>query len=339
MEQAALEALHNENFVNGESVYKFEEEFAKYVGTKYAVAVNSGTSALQLSLIAIGISKNSKVVTSTNSFISSANCILMVSAKPILCDVRQEDGNIDITKCKESSEAIIPVHIYGNPCNFDEIRAYSEENNIPIIEDACQAHGATCDGKKVGTLGKTGCFSFYPTKNMTVCGDGGMVTTDDEGIANSIKSLRDNGRKSRSEHDKLGSTMRLNTVNAAIGRVQLKHLDDNNKRRRKIAEIYANNLSQNCLLKENQKGVSVFHQIVIKHKERDRIIKHLTDSEIGSTIHYPIPIHKQSIYSNFGFVLPEAEKFSNEVLSLPSYPLLKDEEVKTIAEKINEVIL
>lgn len=338
MEEAALQVFRNEKFVMGESVYKFEEEFAKYIGTKYAISVNSGNSALELSLIALGISNNSKVITSTNSFIASANCILSVGARPILCDINPEDGNIDLSNAIEKADALIPVHIYGNPCDFDSIRSFSEKHKIPIIEDACQAHGATYNKKKVGGLGETGCFSFYPTKNMTVCGDGGMVVTNNEQIANEIRSLRDNGRKSRIEHDKLGFTMRLNTVSAAIGRIQLKHLDEQNNRRRKIAEIYRDGLSQNLLLKENPKGLSVYHQIVIRHKDRDRIMKHLSDCEIGSLIHYPIPIHRQPLYSNFGFELPKSEEFSKEVLSLPSFPSLQDDQVKTVVEKINKVI-
>ena len=221
MEEAAIHALRNESFVGGESVSKFEEEFARYTGTKYAVSVNSGNSALQISLMALGIGHKSKVITPTNSFIASANCIRMTNAEPILTDIDMKDGGIDLANNNDVVNAIIPVHIYGNPCNFDSVKLFSEEQNIPIIEDACQAHGAEYKGKKVGSLGDVGCFSFYPTKNMTVGGDGGMTTTDNEEIALKIKSIRDNGRKTKNEFDKLGFTMRLNTVNAAIGRIQL----------------------------------------------------------------------------------------------------------------------
>ena len=338
MEDAALEASHNEKFVLGESVFKFEEEFAKYIGVKHAVSVNSGNSALQLSLMALEISKNHNVVTSTNSFIASANCILSVGANPILCDIKQTDGNLDVSTIKRKIDALIPVHIYGNPCDFEEIIEISEHTKAPIIEDACQAHGAEYEGKKVGSIGKVGCFSFYPTKNMTVCGDGGMVTTNDEEIANKIKSLRDNGRKSQYEHDKLGFTMRLNTINAAIGRVQLRNLEMVNKRRREIAGIYRKRIVENCLLQENPKGKSVFHQIVICHNNRDKIIKHLDANKIGTAIHYPTPIHKQPLYSNYNYCLPVSEKFANKILSLPSYPGLKDDEIKFVAEKVSDVL-
>ena len=338
MEEAAIHALRNESFVGGESVSKFEEEFARYTGTKYAVSVNSGNSALQLSLMALDIGNKSKVITPTNSFIASANCIRMTNAEPILTDIDMKDGGIDLTNNNDVVNAIIPVHIYGNPCNFDSVKLFSEEQNIPIIEDACQAHGAEYKGKKVGSLGDVGCFSFYPTKNMTVGGDGGMTTTDNEEIALKIKSIRDNGRKTKNEFDKLGFTMRLNTVNAAIGRVQLRHLDEKTARRREIATIYRKNLAHDCILPENKDGKSVYHQIVIKHEKRDDIRKELTDNEIGSAIYYETPIHKQPIYEEFGYRLPNSERFSKEIMSLPSYPQLTDEQALEICECVNRVI-
>ncbi len=338
MKDAVNTVLENEKFILGESVFKFEEEFAKYIGTKYAVAVNSGNSALQLSLIALGLGKNSKIITSTNSFIASANCILMVGGIPILTDINSGDGNIDISNVSEKSDGIIPVHIYGNPCDFESIKAKSEEEKIPIIEDACQAHGAEYNNKKVGSLGDVGCFSFYPTKNMTVGGDGGMVTTNNEDVAKTIISLRDNGRQTQSEHDKLGYTMRLNTINAAIGRVQLKQLDHMNSKRREIAQIYKKNIGEENFLIENSNGVSVYHQIVLKHEKRDKIIEYLKKNEIGYAIHYSIPIHKQPLYLSYGFNLQKSEKFSSQILSLPSYPSLPHENIKIICEKINDII-
>ena len=339
MENAAIYALKNEKSVMGESVAKFEEEFARYIGTKYAISVNSGNAALHLSLISLNIEKGSKVITSTNSFIASANCILMTGAKPILCDINYDDGNMDIKSTNEKPDAIIPVHIYGNPCDLDSIKEVSETHKAPIIEDACQAHGAIYDQKKVGSIGNVGCFSFYPTKNMSVCGDGGMVTTNNEEIKNKIESLRDNGRTTRTEYDKLGFTMRLNTVSAAIGRIQLHTLDEKNKRRRELASMYKKFLGDDYMLNENTKGTSVYHQIIIKHKKRDEILSHLSKNNIGAAIHYPIPIHKQSLYENLGCSLPISEKFSNEVLSLPSFPQLKDDDVKIICEKINEILV
>ena len=338
MEEAAIHALRNESFVGGESVSKFEEEFARYTGTKYAASVSSGNGALQISLMALGIGESHKVITPTNSFIASANCIRMTNAKPILTDIKTNDGGIDLSNNENIVNAIIPVHIYGNPCDFDSVKSFAEEQKIPIIEDACQAHGAEYKGKKVGSLGDVGCFSFYPTKNMTVGGDGGMTTTDDEAIVSKIKSIRDNGRKTKNEFDKLGFTMRLNTVNAAIGRVQLKHLDEKTARRREIVSIYRKNLVQDCILPENKDGKSVYHQIVIKHEKRDEIRKELADNEIGSAIYYETPIHKQPIYQEFGYKLPNSEKFSKEIISLPSYPQLTDDQALEICEHVNKII-
>ena len=338
MEEAAIHALRNESFVGGESVSKFEEEFAQYTGTKYAASVSSGNGALQISLMALGIGESHKVITPTNSFIASANCIRMTNAKPILTDIDTNDGGIDLSNNKNKVNAVIPVHIYGNPCNFDSVKSFAEEQKIPIIEDACQAHGAVYKNRKVGSLSDVGCFSFYPTKNMTVGGDGGMTTTNNEEIAQKISSIRDNGRKTKNEFDKLGFTMRLNTVNAAIGRIQLKHLDEKNSRRREIVSIYKKNLVEDCILPENENGKSVYHQIVIRHSKRNEIRKGLADNDIGSAIYYETPIHLQPIYQEYGYKLPNSEKFSKEVMSLPSYPLLTDEQILVICEHVNKII-
>jgi len=338
MKEAATDALRNELFVNGESVSKFEEEFARYIGTKYAVSVNSGNSALQISLMALGISDDSKVATPTNSFIASANCIRMTNAQPILTDIDARDGGIDVSSITEKVDAVIPVHIYGNPCDFDSVKTFAEEQKIPIIEDACQAHGATYKNKKVGSLSDVGCFSFYPTKNMTVGGDGGMSTTNNEEVADKISSIRDNGRKTKNEFDKLGFTMRLNTVNAAIGRIQLKHLDKKNSRRREIVSIYKENLIEDCILPENENGKSVYHQIVIRHENRDKIREELTNNDIGSAIYYEKPIHLQPLYLEYDCKLPNSEKFAKEVLSLPSYPSLTNDQLLEICEHVNKII-
>ena len=338
MEEAAINALRNESFVGGESVSKFEEEFARYVDTKYAISVNSGNSALQISLMALGISNNSKVATPTNSFIASANCIRMTNAQPILTDIDARDGGIDVSSITEKVDAIIPVHIYGNPCDFDSVKAFAEEQKIPIIEDACQAHGAIYRNKKVGSLSDVGCFSFYPTKNMTVGGDGGMSTTNNEEISDKIKSIRDNGRKTKNEFDKLGFTMRLNTINAAIGRIQLKHLDEKNSRRREIVSIYKENLTEDCILPENENGKSVYHQIVIQHENRDEIREELTNNDIGSAIYYEKPIHLQPLYLEYDYKLPNSEKFAKEVLSLPSYPSLTNDQLLEVCEHVNKII-
>tara|TARA_Y100001960_G_scaffold7639_1_gene7467 strand:- start:1061 stop:1852 length:792 start_codon:yes stop_codon:yes gene_type:complete len=262
----------------------------------------------------------------------------MTNAEPILSDIDIIDGGINLDGITEKVNAIIPVHIYGNPCNFDAVKTFAEEQKIPIIEDACQAHGAIYKERKVGSLSDVGCFSFYPTKNMTVGGDGGMTTTNNEEIAEKIRSIRDNGRKTKNEFDKLGFTMRLNNVNAAIGLVQLRHLDEKNTRRREIVSIYRKNLADDYILPENKDGKSVYHQIVLKHEKRDEIRKELQDNDIGTAIYYETPIHKQPIYDLYRYELPKSEKFSKLILSLPSYPQLTDDQALEICECINKVI-
>ena len=336
--EAMSEALRNEKLVMGESVYKFEEEFARYVGTRHAVSVNSGNSALQLCLEALGVS--GPVATSTNSFVASATCILAAGARPLLCDVSERDGNMDVSGCPEKPAALIPVHIYGNPCDWGAVSSYAQDLGVPVIEDACQAHGATLGGRKCGSLGRAGCFSFYTTKNMTVMGDGGMVTTDDEQLAAAVASMRDNGRArgDPARHERLGYTMRLNTVNAAAGRVQLSGLDDANSARRRTAGAYRRRLGAGLFLDQNPGGTPVFHQIVLRHAERDRIKSHLESKGIGTAIHYATPIHMQPLFSGLGLRLPRAERLAGMVLSLPSYPQLSADQVSEVCEAVSEAV-
>ena len=246
MEKAALDALRNERFVLGESVHKFEEEFAKYCGTDYAVSTSSGTDALKIAMLAAGINPGQAVVTSPASFIASANAIIHAQGVPIFSDINPETNNIDPVKLEKivtaKTKAVIPVHLYGYPADMDSINDLAEKRDLVVIEDACQAHGASYHGKRTGSLGLIGCFSFYPSKNMTVGGDGGMITTNDEKIAAAAAKLRDCGRKSQYVHDVVGFTSRLNSVNAAIGRVQLRRLDVWNDSRRKAAKMYDSSL-------------------------------------------------------------------------------------------------
>jgi perosamine synthetase len=342
MKEAAIDALENEFFVMGEGVYKFEEEFARYIGTKYAIAVNSGTFALASSLIARKVEKNDKILTTPMSFIATANSVIHAGGIPIFLDIEEDTGNINPNRIEDipkDIKGIIPVHLYGNPCDIDKIMEFKEEG-LFVIEDACQAHGAVYEGRKVGSIGDVGCFSFYSVKNMTVCGDGGMATTNNEEIAEKIRILRDCGRISKYEHAMIGYTARLNTVNAAIGRVQLKHLDEWNEKRRFVARVYQKNLPNEVLLREN--GISVYHIFAIRSKKRDEIIQHLNENGIGTGVHYPIPIHLQPIYKKlFGYKewsFPISEQFSREVVSLPMFPEITKDEVKFVCENVLEVI-
>ncbi|MEM5855232.1 MAG: DegT/DnrJ/EryC1/StrS family aminotransferase [Candidatus Aenigmatarchaeota archaeon] len=341
MKKAVIETLEKDRFVLGENVKKFEEEFANYIGTKYAVAVSSGTAALQIALQSLELEKNEKVVTSSNSFISTANAILFANYLPCFADIYEDDGTIDVKTVKEEkAKVVLPVHIYGRVCNMDEIFSFFPD--AVIVEDACQAHGAKYKNRKAGSLGEIGCFSFYSSKNMTVCGDGGMITTNNEKIAEIAKSLRDCGRKSKYVHDRLGGNYRLNSINASIGRVQLKYLDEWNEKRRKVAKIYRELLPENILIPEKDYSYDVYHLFVVKLKKRDYIAAYLDKNGIETGVHYPIPIHLQPIYKKlFGYkkgVLPKTERFSKMILSLPIYPSMKDEEVKFVCEKLLKVL-
>jgi len=352
MVDAAVRALRNERFLKGVSVKRFEEEFAGYIGTRYAIAVNSGTSALHLSLIAIGVEEGDYVITTPATFIATANVITYIKAKPIFVDISLETYNIDpqkledtVKEYRDKVKAIIPVHLYGYPCEMDAIMEIAEKYGVKILEDACQAHGAIYRGKKVGSFGDAGAFSFYPSKNMTVCGDGGMVTTNDDKIAEMIESLRDVGRSKNKPyiHEYIGYTARMNTVNAAIGRIQLKYLEEWNEKRRKIAKEYNKRLDGvgDLILppQGNSKIKPVFHLYVVRTKHRDELKEYLEKKGIECGIHYPLPVHLQPPYRKMGFkegMFPNAEKWAKEVLSSPMHPNLTKDEVEYIVSCIEE---
>ena len=348
MKSAAVNALQNEKFVMGESVFRFEEEFAKYCGVKRAVSTSSGTFALQLALQALGVKPKDKVLTTPYSFIATANAAYCAGATPVFADVDIKTCNLDPLKAKQklSNEAksIIPVHLYGYPADMESILDVAAEQECSVVEDCCQAHGAKYHGKRVGSIGDVGCFSFYPSKNMTVCGDGGMAVTNNEEVANKIAKLRDCGRKSHYEHDMIGLTARLNTVNAAIGRVQLKKLEEWNEKRRNVARQYNSLLSdiEELALPPNESRVitPVYHLYVVKTNKRDELKTYLESKSIQCGIHYPIPIHLQPVYKQlFGYEegdFPSSELVSKEVLSLPMYPDMEKTAVEQVSQSIHE---
>ncbi|MDD1769165.1 MAG: DegT/DnrJ/EryC1/StrS family aminotransferase [Methanomassiliicoccales archaeon] len=345
MVEAVSNALRSERMVLGESVFKFEEAFARYIGTKYAVSVSSGTAALALSLIAIGVNER-EVITTPLSFIATANAIVQAGGIPTFSDVSESDYNMDPKQVRghltKKTKALLPVHLFGQPANMGELMEIAKSRGLKVIEDAAQAHGATFGGKKVGSLGDAGCFSFYSTKNMTVGGDGGMVTTDDEDIARSVSKLRDCGRISRYVHDVIGFTARLNTANAAFGLVQLRYLDEWNERRRAIAALYSRLLkgeSQLALPPRGDKRIApVYHLFAVKCQRRDELAKYLGAEGIECGVHYPLPIHLQPVYREMYAYAPGAfpisESLSSSLLSLPMFPALSDDEVKSICEHI-----
>ena len=348
MEAAALNALRHERFVMGEDVFKFEEEFSRYLGTKYAVSTSSGTNALHIALLALGVSRGDEVITSAYSFVASANAVLHAGATPVFADIDAKDFNVDpkemkscVTKC---TWALLPVHLYGYPCKMKEIMDLAEDHGLKVVEDACQAHGAEYAGRKAGAIGDVGCFSFYPSKNMTVCGDGGMIVTNDEDLAKLAAKLRDCGRKSQYEHDVVGYTSRLNTVNAAIGRAQLRRLDEWNKKRVQVAALYDKLFADLDEVVTPPVGGSwvepVYHLYVVKAKKRDELREYLQKTGVQTGVHYPLPIPLQPVYKQlYGFKAgeyPVSEAASETCLSLPMYPSLDKEDVEYVCNRVRE---
>lgn len=347
MKNAAIEAMEKERLVLGESVYRFEEEFAKYCGVEHAVSTSNGTNALHFSLIALGFKRGDRVVTTPASFIATANAVLHANATPVFADVDLKTYNIDPEKMKKDlssdSRGVIPVHLYGYPADMDSINEVAEHHGIHVIEDACQAHGAVYKGRRAGSLGDVACFSFYPSKGMMVAGDGGMVVTDDDGVAETVAKLRDCGRRSKYTHDLVGYTARLNTVNAAIGRVQLRHLDEWNGMRRKNAELYDRLLSDIDELILPPSGNSdvkpVYHLYVIRTRYRGQLRSWLESQGIECGFHYVLPIHLQPVYRELygyeGGEYPNSEELCRTCLSIPLFPYLKEDEIRYISEKIH----
>lgn len=344
-EEAAIEALRNDQHLRGENVAKFEEEFAKMVGVDHAITTNSGTDALVFILIALG-SNGKKVITTPMSFIASANSIIHAGGIPSFADIDVRNYCLDPLATEQQLKlvrsTILPVHLFGHPVDFEGFEDLRKRYDSPIVEDACQAHGAEYCGRRVGSLGDAAAFSFYPSKNMTVLGDGGMVTTNDKKIADVVSRIRDGGRVSWYEHDILGYTSRMNSVSAAIGRVQLKHLLEWNNKRRLIASMYEKSLreiSQVILPSMGDKKCHpVFHQFVIQIDKRDELKSYLELKGIQCGIHYPIPIHLQPLYSKlFRFRegnYPKSETFAKKCLSLPIHPLLSAEDVSYVCDTI-----
>lgn len=346
MKDAAISALENDRYTMGENVVKFEEEFASYNGTKFAVSTSSGTHALHFTLIAAGVKKGVNVLTSTYSFVATANSVIHAGGTPLLADITPDSFSINTVdagkRLKRNTKVLLPVHLCGIPAEMTDVIAFANEHNLCVIEDACQSHGAKYDGKRVGGLGVAGCFSFYPSKNMTVLGDGGMVVTNNDEMALMISKLRDAGRKTKYEHDLIGYTARLNSVNAAVGRIQLKRLDNWNTKRKNVAELYFKQLKELEPVKlpysNNAKTEPVYSLFVIRTPFRDALKVWLEKDGVECGIHYPLPIHLQPAYKNlFGYDLgcfPVSENLSKTCLSLPIHQQLQDDDINFICERI-----
>lgn len=342
--EAIQRVIDATSFVGGEEVLKFEEEFAKFCETKYAVGVGNGTDALYLALRAIGIKKDDEVITASHTFIATGEAITLNSAKPVFVDIDKDGCNIDPDKIEnaitEKTKAIIPVHIYGQPVDFDKIIKIAKKYNLLVIEDAAQAHGAFYKGKRVGSLGDIGCFSFYPGKNLGAYGDGGAVVSNNQEIIERIRMLSNHGRKDKYFHEIEGVNSRLDGIQAAILRVKLKYLDAWNKKRQMIAKKYNELLSTTDGIitpKIYGEAMSVFHLYVIQVDKRDEKREMLEMDGISTGIHYPIPLHLQPAYKYLNLScgsFPNAEMLCKRVISLPLFAELKDSEIEYICERV-----
>lgn len=333
----AVQALVNEKWTSGDSCTKFEEEFAKFIGAKHAVAVNNGTSALILAQMALGL-KYAGIITTPMTFIATANSAVFANNCPVFLDITADLAlNLESAWNPEyvaGKKAVLPVNLYGHRSNLKEVRTFCDEFHLSMIEDNCQWHW-----KGAGIVGDAACYSFYPTKNITVAGDGGMVLTNNEEVASKIRKIANCGRKSSTEHDVFGITARMNTVNAAVGRVQLRKLDGWNHRRAQLAELYHRNLDGLDHIKLTKGGNdSCWHLYTIRCERRNELKAALEKDGIQTGIHYPHPVHLQEIYAKtYGYkrgMYPVAEEYADTTLSLPMYPSLTGDEVKMACESV-----
>jgi len=330
--------------LNGE-VENFENMFAYYLGVKYCVGTANGLEAIQIALMAYGIGKGDEVVTTPISAVATTLAILAVGATPVFIDIN-EKGQIDSSKIEKlinkKTKAVLPVDLYGQPCDVTKIKKICKKHNLYFIEDACQAHGASYRGKKLGTYGDVGVFSFYPTKNLGAYGDGGALVTNDAKLVETYRILRDYGQKSKYIHTEYGLNSRLDELQAAILAEKLKHLDKDNNLRRKLAKKYISKLKGvkdiEIVLPDNIND-SNFHLFVIKTKKRDELQGFLKANGIPSLIHYPLTIPQQPVIRKMNIKvdeLPISEKFVMEILSLPCHPLMKNSELDYVSEKIKD---
>lgn len=341
------EVLSQGEYILGKEVSAFEEAFSTYIGVKYTIGVGSGTDALKIGALACGLEKGEKFITTPNTYISTTMALTIHGLIPVFCDIELTTYNLDpnmledILKRERGIKLCIPVHLYGHPCMMDEILKICNRYGIMVMEDACQAHGALYKEKKVGSLGDLAAFSFYPTKNLGCYGDGGAITTNSEKIYKKAQMLRIYGQSSKHVHEIEGFNSRLDEVQAALLSIKLKNLDAWNKKRRHIAWLYRKELEDTPVIlpSEAEWAYHVYHLYAIRVKERDRLMNYLKENGITTLVHYPTPIHLQSVYKNLGYkrgAYPKSEEVANQILSLPMFPSMKEEEVLYVCGHIRE---
>jgi dTDP-4-amino-4,6-dideoxygalactose transaminase len=347
VDAAVLGVMASGHFVLGPNVKALEAEVAEYVGCQYGIGVASGTDALRLSLAALDIGPGDEVITTPFTFVATANTISHSGARPVFVDIDPRTFNIVPAQIEaavnERTRAIVPVHLYGQPAEIDAIMKIARQHDLYVIEDCAQAIGAEDDGRRVGSFGDVACFSFYPTKNLGAYGDGGMVTTNNSEIAERVDVLRRQGGKTKYYHEVLGFNSRLDEMQAALLRVKLRHLDDWQAGRRRVASRYDELLRElDVAIPFVRSDVThVYHQYTIRVPRRDELHQFLKEHGIGSMIYYPLPLHLQGLYQDLGYTeasLPFSEEAGREVLSLPMYPELTEEQIRRVAEVIGEFL-
>ncbi|MDJ0576781.1 MAG: DegT/DnrJ/EryC1/StrS family aminotransferase [Xenococcaceae cyanobacterium MO_234.B1] len=363
IEAKVLEILRSGKYIGGATVTDFETQFAKYIGTDYCVASNSGTDALYMALRALDIGEGDEVITTPFTFIATSEVIVRVGAKPVFVDIDADTFNLDLAKIPaaitEKTKAIIPVHLFGQPVDMNQLMAIANKYNLYVIEDCAQATGATWNNQKVGSIGHVGCFSFFPTKNLGGCGDGGALTTNDATVANKIKLLREHGlvreagTKVTYRHDLTGLNSRLDALQAAILSIKLQYLDTWNQQRQEAASYYQQlleNVTDIKLPSALSGGVNVWNQYTIRVKDspegtefaRDTLRHKLQQQGIISMIYYPLPLHLQPVYQHLNYqrgTLPIVEQAAEEVLSLPIFPGITLEEQQQVAYCLKDLFL
>ena len=347
IDTAVLQVLDSTQFILGQEVTAFEQEFAAYCNSDYALALNTGTSALHLALLAAGIGPGDEVITVSFTFVATVAAICYTGATPVFVDIDPISYTIDVTKIKQAitskTKAILPVHLYGQPADMDAIVEIARRHNLTVIEDAAQAHRAEYKGQRIGSIGDIGCFSFYPGKNLGAYGEGGAVVTSNPEYARIIKMLRDWGQEQRYHHVLKGYNYRMDGIQGAILRVKLRYLDRWTEARRTHAALYDRLLADSGIKTPTVMPYShhVYHIYAVRTKQREMLQAKLNEQGIQTGIHYPIPVHLQTAYADLGYKLgdfPNSELAAKEVLSLPMYAELKTEQVNTVAETLKSIL-
>lgn len=341
--EAMTAVLDSRQFILGKYVSDFETRFAEYCGARHAIAVNSGTSALHLALLANGVDCGDEVITVPFTFIATLAAIRYCGARPVLVDIDPATFTMNVEQVERAitskTKAILPVHLYGQCAEMDELNRIAERHGLKVIEDAAQAHGAEYKRRRAGTLGHAGCFSFYPTKNLGACGEGGMVTTNDDAVAGKVRLLRDWGQAKKYHHVLHGFNYRMEGLQGAILGVKLKHLEEWNQARRRAAAWYDEKLEGSPVVRPTvaAERKHVYHIYSIRSQNRDSLQQHLSAAGVQTAIHYAIPAHLQDAYRDPAYregSFPEAERAAKEVLALPMFPTLTQDAVRQVAELI-----